>query len=186
MWEMLRRRDLDWQADLARIGARRPFLKEHSLWAIWIYRFGRRVDQRPNGIRKRLLLVMYWFIFRVVETAIGVSIPKSCVIEGGLRIWHFGGVFIHGKAVIGKNCTMRQGVTIGNRYNDGPAPRLGDNVDLGAYAQVLGAVRIGNGCKVGAMTVVLIDMPDGSTAVGPPARIILDQSAVRSGITNAR
>jgi serine O-acetyltransferase len=51
-------------------------------------------------------------------------------------------------------------------------PVIGDNVELGAYAQVLGGIRIGNDCKIGAMSVVLCDVPDGATAVGIPARII--------------
>jgi serine O-acetyltransferase len=94
------------------------------------------------------------------------------VIGGGLRIWHFGGIFVHPEAQIGRNCTLRQGVTIGNRVADGAVPVIGDDVEFGAYAQVLGAVRIGNGCRIGALSVVLCDVPDGATAVGVPARIV--------------
>jgi serine acetyltransferase len=60
---------------------------------------------------------------------------------------------------------LRQGVTIGVRVDDGPVPVLGDHVDLGAYAQILGGVRIGHHAKIGAMSVVLCDVPDGATAV---------------------
>jgi len=67
---------------------------------------------------------------------------------------------------------LRQGVTIGNRHPDGPVPVIGDNVELGAYAQVLGGVRIGDNARIGAMSVVLCDVPDGATAVGAPARVI--------------
>jgi serine O-acetyltransferase len=165
-------KDADWAADLRRYGLRRPFLKEQSIWAVWVYRFGRRVDRRQQGVTKRALTTLYWLLFRAVETLVGVSLPKSAIIGPGLRIWHFGGVFIHPDAVIGANCTLRQGVTIGNRNVDGPVPVLGDDVELGAYAQVLGGVRIGNRCRVGAMSVVLNDMPDGATAVGAPALII--------------
>lgn len=165
-------RDRDWHADLQRYGVPRPFLREQSIWAVWTYRFGRRIDRRPEGVIKRLLTTWYWLLFRLVETSIGVSLPKSVRIGPGLRIWHFGGIFIHSEAVIGSNCTLRQGVTIGNRQDGGPVPILGDDVDLGAYAQVLGGIRIGNGCKIGAMAVVLCDVPDGATAVGAPARII--------------
>ncbi|MDP3844409.1 MAG: serine acetyltransferase [Oxalobacteraceae bacterium] len=166
-------RDLNWLADLQRYGVARPFLQEQSIWAVWTYRFGRRIDRRPEGLAKRLLTTGYWLLFRLVETAVGVSLPKSVQIGPGLRIWHFGGIFIHPDTVIGANCTLRQGVTIGNRQQDGPVPVLGDDVELGAYAQVLGGIRIGNGCKIGAMAVVLCDVPDGATAVGAPARIIL-------------
>jgi len=169
-------RDPAWQADLARVGTKRAFLKEQSLWAIWVYRFGRRLDLRPNGVAKNISLVVYWFLFRIVETIAGISLPKTCVIGKGLRIWHFGGVFINGHVIIGENCTLRQGVTIGNRHDDGAAPVLGDSVELGAYAQILGNIRIGNRCKIGALTLIMRDMPDGSTAVGQPPRIISDAS----------
>ena len=164
--------DSDWQADLRRYPAPRPFLKEQSLWAVWVYRFGRRVDRLPGGLRKKLSTVLYWLLFRVVETLLATSLPKTAVIGPGLRIWHFGGIFIHSDARIGAQCTLRQGVTIGNRVEGGPVPVIGNNVEFGAYAQVLGGIRIGNDCKVGAMSVVLSDVPDGCTAVGAPARII--------------
>lgn len=166
------RRDHDWTADRSRYGLRRPFLKEQSIWAVAVYRFGRRVDARPDGVVKRLLTAGYWLAFRLVETAVGISLPKAARIGGGLRIWHFGGVFVHPNAVIGRNCTLRQGVTIGNRHEGGPAPVIGDDVEFGAYAQVLGGVRIGRGCRIGALSVVLCDVPDGATAVGAPARIV--------------
>jgi serine O-acetyltransferase len=165
-------RDPAWQADVARVGVPRALLKEQSLWAIWVYRFGRRVDRRPAGVRRYILLRVYWLLFRFVETLTGISLPKSCVIGKGLRIWHFGGVFINGEAVLGENCTLRHGVTIGNREEGGGSPILGDNVELGAYAQILGDIRIGNDCKIGAMALVLTDIPPGSTAVGQPARIV--------------
>lgn len=165
--------DADWLADLGRYPASRPFFKEQSIWAVWVYRFGRRVDSLADGSWKRALTLVYWLLFRIAETALAISIPKSAVIGPGLRIWHFGGIFIHPEAQIGAHCTLRQGVTVGNRIEDGAVPVIGDNVELGAYAQVLGGVRVGNGCKIGAMSVVLCDVPDGATAVGIPARIIL-------------
>lgn len=164
--------DPDWQADLRRYPAPRPFLKEQALWALCIYRFGRRVDRLPQGWQQRWLTRLYWLLFRLIETALSTSLPKSAVIGPGLRIWHFGGIFLHPDVRIGANCTLRQGVTLGNRVENGPAPVIGNNVEFGAYAQVLGGVRIGNDCKIGAMTLVLHDVPDGCTAVGVPAKII--------------
>lgn len=165
-------KDPDWEADLLRYGSRRPFFKEQSIWAVWVYRFGRRVDRRPAGIGKRLLTLFYWQAFRLAETVTGISLPKSVSIGPGLRIWHFGGVFIHPEAVLGSNCVLRQGVTIGNRVEGGPAPIVGNDVEFGAYAQILGGIRIGDGCRIGALSVVLTDIPDGATAVGSPARIV--------------
>ena len=164
--------DFDWKCDLVRYPIKRPFLKEQSIWAIWVYRFGRRLDTSQVGFRRKLLTAIYWILFRVVETLTGISLPKSAVIGGGLRIWHFGGIFLHPDTVIGKNCTLRQGVTIGNRKEKGQVPILGDNVEVGAYAQILGGIKVGDNCKVGAMSVVLYDVPNGATVVGNPARIV--------------
>jgi serine O-acetyltransferase len=164
-------KDPDWQADLARY-PRRPWLKEQSIWAIAVYRFGRRVDRRRPGSYRTLLEKWYWLAFRVTETLTGISIPKSVEVGPGLKIWHFGNIFVHADSVIGARCTLRQGVTIGNREDDGPTPILEDDVELGAYAQVLGGVTIGRGARVGAMSVVLRDVPPGAVAVGIPARIV--------------
>lgn len=163
--------DPDWQADLARY-PRRPFLKEQAVWAIAVYRWGRRNDRRAPGLRRRLGERLYWLVYRVVETLTGISIPRSADIGPGLKIYHFGNIFVHKDAKLGARCVLRQGVTIGNRHENGPAPVLEDDVELGAYAQVLGGIRIGAGAKIGAMSVVLQDVPPAATAVGIPARII--------------
>lgn len=169
-------RDPDWQADLQRY-PRRPFLKEQSIWAIAVYRFGRRNDRRKPGLVRWISDRFYWLTFRIFETLTGISIPKSVEIGPGLRIYHFGNIFIHRDVRIGSNCTLRQGVTIGNRHDNGPVPVLEDDVELGAYAQILGGVRIGRGAKIGAMSVVLNDVPPGATAVGIPARVLETQEA---------
>jgi serine O-acetyltransferase len=166
-------RDPNWLADLDRYPAR-PFLREQSIWAIWLYRIGRRLHARRYRLFGRIAMKLYWLPYRLIETATGITLPVTADIGPGLRIWHFGNIFIHPDVVIGRNCTLRQGVTIGNRIPDGPVPQIGDNVEFGAYAQVLGGAKIGNNCKVGAMSVVLVDVPDGATAVGIPARIIKD------------
>lgn len=171
--------DSNWDADLKRYGLRRVFMKEQSIWAIWLYRWGQRIDLRPPGFVKKILMTIYWLLFRLIETATGVSLPKSAKIGPGLRIWHFGGVFVHPEAVIGKNCTLRHGVTIGNRHEGGPVPVVGDNVEFGAYAQVIGGVTIGNNCRIGIMAVVLSDVPDGATVVGSPAKVVVNKNAVR-------
>jgi len=108
----------------------------------------------------------------VVETVTGISLPLGVQAGPGLRIHHFGGIFIHNDAVLGRGVTLRQGVTIGDRQPDGPVPVIGDDVEIGAYAQVLGGVTVGPGARIGAMSVVLQDVPAGATAVGIPARIL--------------
>lgn len=168
-------RDPDLAADLARY-PKRAILREQSAWAIWVYRWGRRIENSKPGLRKKIRTRFYWLVFRFIETLTGISLPKSCRIGPGLRIYHFGTIFVHRDAVIGANCTLRQGVTIGNRAEDGPPPIIEDDVEFGAFAQILGPVRIGRGAKIGAMSVVLCDVPAGATAVGVPARIILPKT----------
>lgn len=163
--------DARFREDLKRYPPR-PWVREQSIWAIAILRFGQRNDSRRRGPVKWVFGRVYWLVYRIAETLTGVSIPKSVQVGGGLRIHHFGCIFINAKSVIGSGCTLRQGVTIGNRHDDGPVPVIGDDVEFGAYAQVLGGVRIGNGARIGAMSVVLCDVPDGSTAVGIPAKVI--------------
>ena len=160
-----------WKADLARY-PRRPFLKEQSIWAIAVYRFGRWNQARRPGLSRWFFDRLYWLLFRVVETLTGISFTKEVEIGPGIRIWHFGNIFINPNVKIGANCTLRQGVTIGNRFDGGEVPIIEDDVEFGAYAQVLGGVRVGKGAKIGAMSVVLCDVPCGATAVGIPARII--------------
>jgi serine O-acetyltransferase len=160
----------DWRADRRRYGARGWM--QRSLWAVAVYRFGRWVDEQPPGARRRALSLGYWAAFLVAETLTGVSILKDVSIGSGLRIHHAGPVVINAGVVIGANCTMEHGVTLGVRHPGGPVPRLGDDVVLGAYAQVLGDVTVGDGAHVGALTLVLDDVPPGATAVGVPARLV--------------
>jgi len=173
-------RDPDWAADVDRWGLGRMPLREQSMWALWVYRYGRRVDAAPPGFAQGLHRRLHLLLHTVVETLTGISLPKQTRIGPGLRIWHFGGIFVNPGTVIGAGCTLRQGVTLGNRVDGGACPVLEDGVELGAYAQVLGGVRLGAGCKVGAMSVVLQDVPPGATAVGNPARILHRGEALRA------
>jgi len=83
---------------------------------------------------------------------------------------HPNGVVIHPSVVIGPNCLIFQQVTLGMAH--GGVPTLGGHVDVGAGAKVIGRVRLGDHSNVGANAVVTIDVPEGATAVGVPARII--------------
>jgi serine O-acetyltransferase len=159
-----------WGADRQRYPAR-AWLREQSIWSVAVYRFGRWAD-RQNQPARWLWGRVYWVLYRVVETLTGISISKGVEIGGGLRIHHFGNIIVHDGARLGANCTLRQGTTIGSQVEGGPLPVLEDDVDIGAYGQILGGVLIGRGARIGAMSVVLIDVPPGATAVGVPARLV--------------
>ena len=105
---------------------------------------------------------------------LGISIPPDTQIGSGFYIGHFGGIVVNRRCVIGKNCNISQGVTLGqaNRGKNKGYPTLGDNVYIGPGAKIVGAVKIGNNVAIGANCVVTKDIPDDSVVVGIPGRII--------------
>ncbi len=101
------------------------------------------------------------------------DIPLNLQIGGGLLLPHPFAIVIHPNTLIGPNCLIFQGVTIGTvGHGDRQAPRIGGHVDIGAGAKILGKVEIGEHSRIGANSVVLSDVPPYSLAVGIPARII--------------
>jgi serine O-acetyltransferase len=164
--------DSDFRADLARY-KRFDLFREPALWAIAVYRFGRWAATLPRPART-VAFAVYGVLHLGAEVASGVQIPKTAEIGGGLRILHFGGIVIHPSSRIGRNVSMGHGVTLGVRETD-DAPVIEDDVVLSAYAQILGRVRVGRGAKVGAMSVVLHDVPPGAAVAGIPARVVGDR-----------
>lgn len=157
-------------ADIKRYGGYRAFFREQSVWPVMWYRVGGKLHGLP-GIMRKVLSVPYYFIFRFLETFTGISIPKEAEIGAGIRIWHFGGIFINGDAQIGENITLRQGVTIGNKAASGGSPTIGNNVDFGAYSMAIGDITIGDNVTIGAYTLVNKDVPSNSIVVGIPGKI---------------
>lgn len=107
----------------------------------------------------------------------GCFIPVKASIGDGLQTPHgLFGIFISQNAVIGKNCCIFHQVTIGsNTLSDSKgqgAPRIGDNVFIGAGAKIIGKCVIGNNVRIGANAVVTKDVPNNSTIVGVEGRII--------------
>jgi len=125
----------------------------------------------------RRVPVLGALIQRSVEVWTGISIPPEAAIGPGLLIHHFGGIVINGQAVIGRDCTLHHGVTIGNRVAGGPSPTLGERVMVGAGAVILGDITIGDDAQIGANAVVLASVPAGGIAVGVPAKIVRTKDA---------
>ena len=100
-------------------------------------------------------------------------VPYQTKMGRNVHLSHLGmGIVINPESVIGNNVKINQHVTIGG-VGDKGCPIIGDDVHIGAGAKVLGGVRIGKGARIGANAVVLCDVPEGATAVGIPARIIM-------------
>lgn len=143
-----------------------------GVWALAVYRFGRwRYRVRPALLRRPLSL-LYKFMKIGVQISTGIDLPCETRVGRRLVIEHFGGIVVSGDSVIGDDVTLRHGVTLGlRRTGVAGAPVIGNRVDIGAGAKILGPVHIGDGAVIGANAVVLCDVPAGALAVGVPARI---------------
>jgi len=146
-----------------------------GFWALQVYRLGHLRYRFQSRLVRFPLAAVHLVLAKLAEMMCGVTIGVSARIGRRLVIEHSGAIVVHGHAVIGDDCTIRQGVTIGNRRLDRPldAPHIGNRVNIGAGAKILGAVHIGDDAEIGANAVVITDVPAGALAVGVPARIIL-------------
>ena len=130
----------------------------HRLWRMklrWLARFVSHVSRFLTGI----------------EIHPGAKVGRRVFIDHGM------GVVIGETAELGDDCTLYHGVTLGGTsWNKGKRhPTLRQGVVIGAGAKVLGPVVIGEGAKIGSNAVVVKDVPAGATALGIPARVILDE-----------
>lgn len=156
----------DWQTYEGNI-ARQGF------WVMLVYRFGRW----RYGIRWRWLRLpfsgLYKILFVLIQIVTGIELPSEVTLGRRFKIEHFGGIIISGDAVFGDDVIIRNGVTVGLRHTGvRGSPTIGDRVDIGAGAKILGNIRIGHDVAIGANAVVITDVPDNYLAVGVPARLI--------------
>lgn len=146
-----------------------------GFWALQVYRLGHLRYRFKSRLVRWPLGALHLVLAKLAEMLSGITIGVSAKIGRRLVIEHSGAIVVHGNAVMGDDCIIRQGVTIGNRRRDRPleAPHIGHRVNIGAGAKILGAVRVGDDAEIGANAVVINDVPAGAIAVGVPARIIL-------------
>jgi len=168
--------------DLARAGGStaqkfRMILFAPGVWAALSYRYRRWVFTRrfpqPLGFLFNLSasVTQAW-----TDVATNVQIPASVSIGPGLLIVHTGYVVVSATAVLGRHCTLAQGVTIGHAGGgDKPAnrsPVIGDRVYIGPGASVIGPITIGDDALIGVGAVVTKDVPPRGVVAGNPARLI--------------
>jgi serine O-acetyltransferase len=132
------------------------------------------------------------FLSHIARWFTGIEIHPAALIGRRLFIDHGMGVVIGETALIGDDCTLYHGVTLGGTsWNKGKRhPTLANGVVVGAGAKILGPITIGRDARIGSNAVVVKDVPDGATAVGIPARILdngakgaREESAARMGFT---
>jgi serine O-acetyltransferase len=145
-----------------------------GFWALLVYRFGHARVVVKNRFLRLPWTVLYILFNKLVEILCGISIGSTATIGRRLSIEHHGGIVIHGAAVIGNDCMIRHGVTIGNAGRADPmgAPAIGNRVEIGAGAKIVGRITIGDDVIIGANAVVTHDVPSGAVVGGVPARVI--------------
>lgn len=172
----------DFKADLGRLrryGNRdstlRILLFNQGIWACACYRAGRRLADRrlPFGVR-HVVMLGYHLWWKWVETHTGISISPDCRIGPGLYIGHFGQIILHSDVVMGRDCNLSQGVTLGLAERDGVwgVPTVGDRVYIAPGAKVIGPIHLADGTVVGANAVVTRSTAPNDVVAGIPAKVI--------------
>ncbi len=145
--------------------------------ALVVFRFGTWA-QRQKGMLAFLGNVLYRILYPLVRNIYSVELPRGTKV--GRRLWlpHPAGVVITHQAEIGDDCLILQNVTIGlgghrGRKRPPPhAPRIGNRVEIGAGAVLMGGITVGDGARIGPNAVVMTDVPVGGTAFATPTKIM--------------
>jgi len=143
-----------------------------GFWAIFQYRIAHfihlKIQLQPFRILFRTLALLWQ---KGIEILTGISIPASAIIGHSFYIGHFGGIIINSHAIIGVNCNISQGVTIGvsGQGNKRGVPIIGNKVYIGANSVVAGKIIIGNNVLIGACSLVNTSFLDDSVVIGVPA-----------------
>jgi len=148
---------------------------EPALWAIACYRLANWLHvSRPMVLVRVPLKLASYVASKWCEVVMEMCLDAHATIGPGLYIGHIGGVHINPHAVLGRNCDLAHRVTIGtSAMGREGAPVLGDDVYIGTGATLVGKIKIGNGAKIAANTLVISNVPAGATVIGVPGRIIL-------------
>jgi putative colanic acid biosynthesis acetyltransferase WcaB len=136
------------------------------------YRLAHAVLTMPRPLRPvgMMYIGFYKFLF---EYIIGTEIHWRATLGPGVVVYHGYGLVVNSNSLIGARVILRHNVTIGASVTGGSAsPIVGNDVDIGAGAILVGSIHVGDGARIGAGAVVTKDVPPGMTAVGNPARIL--------------
>jgi serine O-acetyltransferase len=155
-------------------------LQNPALWAVAVYRFGvwsAELDGIPGVVASKV----YGALQMGVQLTTGIVFNREAKVGEDFHLIHWGNTKIHPGVVMGDRCGIMHDVTLGTNMERDGAPRLGDDVFVGAGAKILGPIRIGNGARIAANSLVLSDVPDGATAVGVPARVMTYSPRIGAG-----
>ena len=141
------------------------------------FRLAQRCARGPRFVF--WLCVPYLVLYRViVEWLLCIELHWNLEIGSGLKIFHGYALVLNPETVLGHDCILRHSTTTGLREatpgERGDAPVLGDRVNVGPHVVMLGPIHIGDDAVIGAGSVVVKDVPAGTTVVGNPARVVND------------
>jgi serine O-acetyltransferase len=141
-----------------------------GFWAVAVNRFGNwRMSIRAKPLRAPLTAVYRTAYYSVVALW-GIDLPYNVKIGRRFRLGHHG-CMVLGAGEIGDDVTIQHTVTFGlSRRNESKVPKIGNRVEIGPGACIVGGIQIGDGCFVGANTVVTRDLPPNSVVLGIPMR----------------
>ncbi len=166
-------------SDLHRISGNsraKTFIRHFILIPEFKYLFWMRTCKYLSStpVLNKSLLFIAELILRHYGIKYGIGIPYQTEIGSGFYLAHYGCIVVSINAVIGKNCNLSNGVTLGkaNRGKRQGFPVIGDNVYIGPGAKIIGAVQVGDNVAVGANCVVTEDVPANAVVVGIPGRVI--------------
>ncbi len=144
-----------------------------GFWALFWHRFGNARMQVRSRILRAPLTLLYRLMSKLCEIFCGISLPYTVIVGRRVVLEHFGGMVLVADR-IGDEVIVRQNTTFGIARHDEPQsrPTIGDRVDVGVGAVVLGAVTVGDDAVIGANAVVCRDVAPGSVVGGVPARIL--------------
>jgi serine O-acetyltransferase len=142
-------------------------LMYQGIWAIWFHRVAHFLYTYKIPVIPR-------FISQLSRFLTGIEIHPGAKIGKEVFIDHGAGVVFGETAEIGDNCIIYHGVTLGGTKREPGKrhPTIGSRTVIGAGAKILGNIKIGNNCTIGANAVVAKEVPDNCTVVGNPGRII--------------
>jgi serine O-acetyltransferase len=139
-----------------------------------LYSWSRDTRWCGLGPRQVIVLLLHRYSIRF-----GIAISRDVRIGSGFYIGHFGGIVVNEGVVIGDNCNLSQGVTLGqvNRGERVGCPVIGNNVYIAPGAKIIGRVHVGDDTAIGANAVVLNDVTPHTSVGGIPARPISDHGS---------
>ena len=163
-----------------------------AVWSIGCYRLANWLFvSRPFILLRIPLKIMSFLATKFCEVFMEMCIDPQASVGPGFYIGHIGGVHINPQAVIGRNCDLAHRVTIGaSAMGRQGAPVVGDDVYIGTGATLIGKIKVGDGAKIAANTLVISNVPAGATVMGVPGRIIMrpakpvDQPALAAAETS--